>query len=68
MASATFDNLWIYGTTALPAAPPVDIYPPYKPKTLVATALTADQVSLSWVSGGDKGGSGTGGYESIATA
>jgi GDSL-like Lipase/Acylhydrolase family len=62
LAAATFDNAWIYGTTALPAAPAVDIYPPYKPKTLVATALATDQISLSWVSGGDKGGSGTGGY------
>ena len=62
MASATFDNAWIYGTAALPAAPAVDIYLPYKPKSLVVTAFTANQVSLSWVSGGDKGGSGTGGY------
>jgi hypothetical protein len=62
LAPATFDNAWIYGTTALPAAPIVDIYPPYRPKSLVATALATDQVSLSWSSGGDKGGSGVGGY------
>ena len=62
LAAATFDNAWIYGTTALPAATVVDIYPPYKPKSLVVTASTANQVSLSWLSGGDKGGSGTGGY------
>ncbi len=62
MASATFDNAWIYGTTALPAAPAVDIYVPWKPKSLVATALAADKISLSWVSGGDKGGTGVGGY------
>ncbi len=62
-ASATFDNTWIYGTTALPAAPAVDIYPPYKPKSLVATPLAADQVGLTWLSGGDKGGTGVGGYK-----
>ena len=62
MASATFDNAWIYGSTALPAAPAVDIYVPWKPKSLVATALAADRISLSWVSGGDKGGTGVGGY------
>lgn len=62
VAAATFDNLWIYGTTALPAAPAVDIYPPYRPKKLVATALAADQVRLTWSSGGDKGGTGVGGY------
>ena len=63
MAAATFDNAWIYGTTALPAAPAVDIYVPYKPKNLTATALAADQVSLTWLSGGDKGGTGVGGYK-----
>jgi hypothetical protein len=62
MASAKFDNVWIYGTTVLPAAPAVDIYPPYRPKSLVAIALAADQMSLSWLSGGDKGGTGVGGY------
>jgi lysophospholipase L1-like esterase len=62
LASATFDNAWIYGTTALPAAPVSDIYVPYKPKNLAAT-LAADQVSLTWLSGGDKGGSGVGGYK-----
>ena len=62
LASATFDNLWIYGATTQPASPSVEIYPPYKPKNLAATALAADQVKLTWVSGGDKGGSGTGGY------
>ena len=61
-ASATFDNAWISGTTALPAAPAVDIYLPYKPKSLVATALAADQIRLTWLSGGDKGGTGVGGY------
>jgi lysophospholipase L1-like esterase len=62
LASATFDNVWIQGTTALPAAPAVDIYAPYRPKSLVATALAADRISLSWASGGDKGGTGVGGY------
>ena len=62
MASAKFDNVWLYGTTALPAAPAVDIYPPYRPKSLVATALAADRVNLSWQWGGDKGGTGVGGY------
>jgi lysophospholipase L1-like esterase len=62
MAAATFDNAWISGTTALPAAPAVDIYLPYKPKSLVATALAADQIRLTWLSGGDKGGTGVGGY------
>ncbi len=62
MATATFDNAWIYGTTALPSAPANDIYPPYRPKSLVATALAADSISLSWLSGGDKGGTGVGGY------
>ena len=28
----------------------------------MATALAADQISLSWLSGGDKGGTGVGGY------
>lgn len=63
MAAATFDNAWIYGTTAMPAAPALDIYPPYKPKSLVATVLSTDQISLTWASGGDKGGTGVGGYK-----
>ena len=50
-------------TTALPAAPLTEIYPPYRPKSLAATVLAADQIKLTWLTGGDKGGSGTGGYE-----
>ena len=62
MASATFDNVWIYGTTALPAAPAVDIYVPFEAEEPGGHRARRGPDKLTWSSGGDKGGTGVGGY------
>ena len=61
-ASATFDNVFISGSTALPAPSPAgDVTPPSVPGPVLATAVGSDRIELSWPPSTDAG-TGIAGY------
>jgi lysophospholipase L1-like esterase len=63
LGSASFDNVWVYGTTATPPPPPIDITAPKKPTSLAAKALSAEQIKLTWTKSTDYSETGVAGYK-----
>jgi hypothetical protein len=62
MASASFDNVWIAGVTALPPPSPAgDLTPPSVPEFLIAQADGPERIRLSWAASSDEG-TGVAGY------
>jgi lysophospholipase L1-like esterase len=62
LATATFDNVFISGSTALPAPSPAgDVTLPTVPGQVSATATSSDRIDLSWAPSEDAG-TGVGGY------
>jgi hypothetical protein len=61
LGSASFDNVWIYSSTAalLPAA---DVTIPTIPRGVVATAVGVDQINVAWTASNDSG-TGVAGYK-----
>jgi lysophospholipase L1-like esterase len=61
-ASASFDNVWIAGASALPPPSPAgDVTPPSVPEFVVAQAEGPDRIRLSWMASSDVG-TGVAGY------
>ena len=62
LATATFDNVFISGSTALPAPSPAgDLTAPAVPDALLATAPGSHSIDLSWEASSDAG-TGVAGY------
>jgi lysophospholipase L1-like esterase len=55
-ATAAFDNVWISGSTSLPAPSPAgDVTPPSVPEFVSAQAEGPDRIRLSWAASSDDG-------------
>jgi chitodextrinase len=63
LATATFDNILITGSTALPAPSPAgDVTAPSVPGGVEAAAAGTDRIELSWMASSDAG-TGVAGYQ-----